>query len=250
MQITFLGTGTSRGVPLIGCKCKVCTSSNPKNKRLRSSILIKSKVNVVVDTSVDFRAQMLKHKVQALDAIIYTHPHVDHILGLDDVYPFNFWSGKSLPIYGSAQTLQEVKITFRYLFEKERYPGIADVELVPIKGAFEIGDLKFEPIQVFHGQLPVLGFRVGSFAYVTDVSHIPTKSLKQLQGLDYLVLDGLRYQSHPTHFSLSQAAETAQQLGARYTYLIHMTHDVDHEEGNAFLPKSVQLAYDGQVLEI
>ena len=166
------------------------------------------------------------------------------------MYPFNFWSGKPLPIYGSAQTLREVKITFRYLFEKERYPGTADVELVPIKGAFKIGDLEFELIQVFHGQLPVLGFRVGHFAYVTDVSHIPTKSLKQLHGLDHLVLDGLRYQSHPTHFSLSQAAETAHQLGARHTHLIHMTHDVDHEEGNAFLPKSVQLAYDGQVLEI
>ncbi len=249
MRVTFLGTGTSRGVPLIGCGCKVCTSSNPKNKRLRPSILIESQANVVIDTSVDFRVQMLQHKVQQLDAIVYTHPHVDHILGLDDVYPFNFWSGKSLPIYGSAQTLKEVRITFRYLFEEERYPGTADVELIPIEGTFRIGDLEFQPIQVFHGQLPVLGFRVGRFAYVTDVSHIPEESLMQLQGLDCLVLDGLRYESHPTHFSLSQAAETAHRLGAHQTFLIHMTHEVDHDEGNTFLPESVKLAYDGQVLE-
>ncbi|MEE8161314.1 MAG: MBL fold metallo-hydrolase, partial [Acidobacteriota bacterium] len=150
MRITFLGTGTSRGVPLIGCDCKVCTSSNPKNKRLRPSILIESQANVVIDTSVDFRAQMLRHKVQQLDAIVYTHPHVDHILGLDDVYPFNFWSGKSLPIYGSPQTLKEVRITFRYLFEEERYPGTAEVELIPIEGTFPIGDLELQPIQVLH----------------------------------------------------------------------------------------------------
>ena len=250
MRIIFLGTGTSRGIPTVGCQCKVCTSTNPKNKRLRSSLLIESETNVVIDTSVDFRAQMLQYDVTKLDAVVYTHCHVDHILGLDEVYPFNMWTGKTTLAYASPATLKEIRITFRHLFQEELYPGVPGVELIPIDGNFKIGDLEFEPLEVLHGQMPVLGFRVGRFAYVPDVSFIPEMSLGQLEGLDYLVLDGLRYESHPKHFSLSQAAEMAQQLGAGQTYLVHMNHDVDHDEGNGFLPPSVRLAYDGQILEI
>lgn len=250
MRVIFLGTGTSRGIPTVGCDCRVCTSSNPKNKRLRSSILIESEVNVVIDTSVDFRAQMLRHNVKHVDAVLYTHSHADHILGLDDVYPFNLWSNTTTRLYASSATLKELKITFRHLFKGEFRSGVPCVELTPIEGNFRIGDLEFEPVEVLHGDLPVLGFRVGTFAYVTDVSSIPEKSLEQLKGLEYLVLDGLRYDSHPKHFSLSQAAEMAQRLGAGQTYLVHMNHDVDHDEGNAFLPPSVRLAYDGQILEI
>ncbi len=211
---------------------------------------MESQASIIIDTSVDFRSQMLRYGVERLDAVLFTHSHVDHILGLDDVYPFNIWSGKRIPAYGSEQTLKEIKQTFRHLFEERAYPGVSEIDLVPIEGRLKIGDLELEPIQVLHGQLPVLGFRVGSFAYVTDVSHIPRESFDKLKGVDSLVLDGLRYEEHPTHFSLSQAADTAARIGARETYLVHMCHDVDHEEGNAYLPDSIQLAYDGLVLEL
>jgi len=250
MKVTFLGTGTSRGVPIIGCQCRVCHSSDPRNHRLRTSILLQSKASIVIDTSVDFRSQMLRYGVKRLDAVLFTHSHADHILGLDDVYPFNIWSGTRIPAYGSEETLKEIKLTFRHLFEEKVYQGVSEIDLVPIEGNLRIGDLDLEPIQVFHGQLPVLGFRVGSFAYVTDVSHIPKESYDKLMGVDSLVLDGLRYEEHPTHFSLAQAADAAARVGAKETYLVHMTHDVDHEEGNAYLPDSVQLAYDGLVLEL
>lgn len=250
MRITFLGTGTSRGIPVIGCECKVCASTNPKNKRLRPSVLIESGATVIIDTSVDFRVQMLKYNVKHLDAIVYTHPHVDHILGLDDVYPFNVRSGKPMPLYASPDTLQELRITFRYLFEVTPYPGIPEVELIPINGNFQIADLNFEPVEVFHGKLPVLGYRLGNFAYVTDVNFIPKESFAKLQGLKYLALDGLRYKSHPTHFTLAEAVATAEKLKAEKTYLVHMCHDVDHDDTNASLPDSVRLAYDGLVLEV
>ncbi len=250
MKVTFLGTGTSRGVPVIGCQCRVCQSSDPRNHRLRTSVLLESQASIIIDTSVDFRNQMIRYGVKRLDAVLFTHSHVDHILGLDDVYPFNIWSGKRIPAYGSEETLREIKLTFRHLFEERAYPGVSEIDLVPIDGKLRIGDLDLEPIEVFHGQLPVLGFRAGSFAYVTDVSHIPEESFDKLEGVDSLVLDGLRYEEHPTHFSLSQAAETAARIGARETYLVHMCHDVDHEEGNAYLPDSIRLAYDGLVLEL
>ena len=250
MRVTFLGTGTSRGVPFIGCLCKVCTSLNPKNKRLRSSILIESEVNVVIDASVDFRLQMLRYQVKRLDAILCTHSHVDHIMGLDDVYPFNIWMEKSIPVYANKETLRDVKLTFRHLFADKHYPGTASLKLVPIEDKFKIGDLQFEPIPVFHGTLPILGFRLENFAYVTDVSYIPEESMHKLQNLDCLILDGLRYQSHPTHLSLSEAVEIALCLKPRETYLIHITHDVDHAEADKKLPKSVKLSYDGMVLEL
>lgn len=250
MRITFLGTGTSRGIPVIGCECSVCTSNNPKNKRLRPSILIESQAAVVVDASVDFRLQMLRQDVRRLDAVVLTHPHVDHILGLDDLYPFNVRSGNPMPIYGSPSTLKEVKITFRYLFAEQTYPGIPKLDLHAVNGTFEIADLRFEPIEVFHGKLPVLGYRLGPFAYVTDVSFIPDESFEKLEGVEILALDGLRYRSHPTHFTLSEAVTAAQRIGAGKTYLVHMCHDVDHDEGNAFLPDSIKLAYDGLVLDM
>ncbi len=251
MQVTFLGTGTSRGIPVVGCDCKTCMSPNPKNKRLRPSLLIESQATVVIDTSIDFRTQMLRQDVKRLDAVVYTHSHVDHILGLDDIYPFNVWSGgQPMPVYGSLQTLKELKITFRYLFEENPYPGIPKIELIPIDGQFQVGDLEFEPIQVFHGKMPVLGFRLGQFAYITDVNFIPEQSFQKLNGVEYLVLDALRYRKHPSHFTLLEAAGAALRTGAGKTYLVHMCHDVDHDEGNASLPDNVTLAYDGLVLEI
>ena len=250
MKVTFLGTGTSRGIPVIGCDCNICTSPNPKNKRLRTSIWIESEASIIIDTSVDFRMQMLRYNVRRVDAIVYTHPHVDHILGLDDVYPYNVWSGKAIPIYASPHTLRELKLTFRHLFEEKRYPGVPSVDLIAIDGPFQIADLRFHPVEVLHGKLPILGFRLSHFAYITDVSNIPEESWEKLQGVEYLVLDGLRYKTHPAHFSLSEAAQVAERLEAKKTYLVHMSHDVDHDEGNDSLPDSVRLAYDGLVLEI
>ena len=250
MRITFLGTGTSRGVPVIGCQCAVCNSENPRNKRLRSSVLLESEVKVVIDTSADFRQQMLRQGVLRLDAAVFTHAHVDHILGLDDVYPFNIWNRRDFPIFASAETLREIEVTFRHLFAEERYPGIPVIQRNTIEGPFQIGDLNFEPIQVLHGSLAVLGFRIGSFAYLTDLSHIPAQSMEKLEGIEWLVLGALRSKPHPTHFSLSQAAEAAMKIGASQTYLIHMCHEVEHQQVNADLPKGVELSYDGLVLEI
>lgn len=250
MKVTFLGTGTSRGIPVIGCGCRVCRSTNPKNKRLRSSLLLESQVTVVIDTSVDFRLQMLRHQVCRLDAVIFTHSHADHVLGLDDVFPLSVRSGQAVPAYASQETLDQLKVTFRYLFAENRYPGIAEVDLRPIDGPFQIGDMRFEPIEVFHGEMPVLGFRIGDLAYVTDVNRIPESSLEKLRDLRYLILDGLRYRPHVSHFSLEQAAEVALQIKPEMTYLIHMSHDVDHDEGNRLLPPSVSLSYDGLVLEL
>lgn len=251
MKITFLGTGTSRGVPVIGCDCRVCTSDDPRNHRTRASILLEhDDTTVVIDTAIELRLQMLRSQVKHLDAVIYTHPHVDHILGLDDVYPFNIWGGKSLPVYGSPDTLKELRITFRHLFAEDRYPGIAEVELRPVEESFKVGRLVFCPIPVLHGRLPIYGYRVGDFAYITDVSSIPETGMQRLEGVRHLVLDGLRYRKHPTHFSLTEAAEVAAGLGAEQTYLTHMSHEVDHDEGCRSLPSGVDLAYDGLVWEI
>ncbi|HXK58563.1 MAG TPA: MBL fold metallo-hydrolase [Acidobacteriota bacterium] len=250
MKVTFLGTGTSRGIPVIGCDCRVCRSSNPKNKRLRSSLLIESEATVVIDTSVDFRLQMLRHDVRRLDAVVFTHAHADHVLGLDDVFPLSARAGRAIPAYASRETVDQLRVTFRYLFAENRYPGIAEVELRVIDGLFQIGDLCFQPIEVFHGNMPVLGFRIGDLAYVTDVNRIPESSLEKLQGLRYLILDGLRYRPHVSHFSLREAAEVASRLSPQMTYLIHMSHDVDHDEGNAQLPESVRLSYDGLILTV
>lgn len=252
MKVTFLGTGTSRGVPVIGCRCQVCTSDDPRNKRLRCSALLEGDdgTRVVIDTSADFRQQMLRMGIRRLDAAVFTHSHVDHILGLDDVFPFNVWSRKDFPIYAEAATMEEIRITFRHLFEEDRYPGVPVIEPRLVDGPFTIGGLRFRPIRLLHGKLPILGYRVGGFAWLTDVNHIPAESMEQLQGLQYLALDGLRYKPHFTHFSLQEAAEAAQELAAGHTYLIHMCHDVEHEEGCGALPSGVDLAYDGLELQV
>jgi len=251
MRVTFLGTGTSRGIPVIGCQCDTCTSTNPHNRRMRSSVMIESdSTRVVIDTSVDFRHQMLEHDVRHLEGVVYTHSHADHILGLDDVYPFNIWSGKPLKAWAAPATLAEIKTTFRHLFAETRYPGIPQVELTPIDGPFAVGNLRFEPVEILHGCLPILGFVIGGFGYLTDVSEIPDKSLEKLTGLDVLVLDALRPRPHPTHFSIEQAAEMACRLDAGQTYLIHMSHEVEHAAVSGQLPERVALSYDGLVVEL
>lgn len=250
MRVTFLGTGTSRGIPVIGCDCEICRSKDPRNKRLRSSILIQKRTAVVIDTSVDFRYQMLRAGVRELDGVVFTHHHADHVLGLDDVYPFNIWSGKAIDAFADPETGRELRATFRYLFNSDRHGGIPQVQLHEINGPFRIGDLHFIPIRVFHGRLPILGYRIGSFAYLTDVSHIPESSVKQLRGITTLVIDGLRFKRHPTHFTIPEAIEAASEIGAKTTFLIHMSHDVDHVKVSRSLPPGVELAYDELVLEI
>ncbi len=250
MRVTFLGTGTSRGIPVIGCGCEVCKSDNPKNKRLRTSVLIESEVTVVIDASVDFRTQMLRQDVRNLDAVVLTHAHVDHIFGLDDVYPFNIRSGHHMPVHASSETLSKLKQTFRYLFSEKKYPGVPALALHSVDGPFQIGELHFEPIHVIHGQLPILGYRIGSFAFLTDVSEIPEESFEKLQGVKYLALDALRRRPHYSHFSLGEAVEAAERIGAAQTYLIHMCHDLEHESTNRELPDAVALAYDGLVWEV
>lgn len=251
MRVTFLGTGTSRGIPVIGCTCTTCSSSHPFNQRLRASVLLESaSLTVVIDTSADFRAQMLRHRVHQLDAVIFTHHHVDHILGLDDVYPFNVRSGRPLPAYGRKETLEEVRTTFRYLFSETRYPGVPQVELHVVSDVFQIGQLKIEPVEVAHGKLLINGYRIGNFAYITDVSGIPEASARKLIGVEYLVLGGLRFRPHVSHFSISEAVEMAGRIEPRQTFLIHMSHEVEHFEASRKLPAGVALAYDGLVLEV
>ena len=249
MKVTFLGTGTSRGIPIIGCGCKTCTSADPRNTRLRSSILIESEVRVVIDVSVDFRQQMLKHNFKELHAIVLTHHHSDHVLGLDDIMPFNHWMGRPMPLYANRRTHKEVQITFRHLFNRHRSPRVTQLDPIEITGDFRIGDLTFEPVEVLHGKLPILGFRIGPFGYVTDVSAIPEESKDKLRGLGCLVLDGLRYEPHHTHFSIDEAVEAARELEPKKSYLVHMCHDVEHNEADQKLPTGVSLAFDGLELE-
>ncbi len=250
MRVTFLGTGTSRGIPVIGCECRVCRSDNVRNRRLRCSALLEADVTVLIDTSSDFRQQMLAHQVKRLDAVVYTHHHADHVLGMDDLFPLTARTSKALPVYADPQTMGELKITFRHMFNNSGYGGVARIEPNEIMGPFSLGSLQFEPIRLFHGKMPILGFRVGGFAYLTDVSHIPEESFARLDALQFLVLDGLRYRPHPTHFSIGQAVEAARRIGANRTLLIHMSHDVDHEEGNAALPDGIELAYDGLQVDV
>ena len=207
LNITILGSGTSTGVPLIGCPCEVCTSTHPKNKRLRSSIKISSeKTTVVIDTTPDFRYQMLRSKTTQLDAVVFTHPHRDHYAGLDDIRPFNFFSQKSMNIYANEFTQVAIKRDFYYAFEKDKDAGLPEMILHTIdKDPFTVGDITFNPIAVMHREMPVLGFRIGDFTYITDANYISSEAIEKIKGSKILILNALRKQTHPTHFNLEQA---------------------------------------------
>ncbi len=259
MQITFLGTGTSQGVPMIGCRCDVCLSSDPRDKRWRPSILVRldSGLTLLVDTSADFRSQALAFDVTRIDAVLYTHSHADHILGLDETRRFNILQGEAIPLYGDARTLDDIRRVFDYAFPR---PSAARAnggyEFVPrlspfvIAGPFVIGPDEIVPVPIFHGTRPILGYRIGRFAYLTDCSHIPDESWPLLDGLDLLVLSALRHRPHPTHFSLTDAVAAARRVGAKRTLFTHMCHDLGHAATCASLPPDLQLAYDGQVAEV
>jgi phosphoribosyl 1,2-cyclic phosphate phosphodiesterase len=251
MKVTFLGTGTSVGIPRIGCSCPVCTSKNPKNKRLRCALhLAHQNHSILVDTGPDLRTQALTYGIDRVDAVLFTHGHADHLHGLDDVRSYCFDRDSPLPCYANSLTIERIKRVFDYAFDDNAPSTTPQIELQEINGPFELLGLAIEPLEVYHGRLPVLAFRIGSFAYVTDTSHIPDEAMQQLEGLDVLVLDALRHKKHPTHFNVEQALEVIEKLQPSQTYLTHIAHDLEHYETNAQLPNAVELAYDGLILEV
>jgi len=251
MRVTFLGTGTSTGVPVIGCRCRVCTSQDPRNRRLRPSLLLEwDGRKILIDSSTDLRQQALYHGIDRLDAVLYTHCHADHIMGLDDLRAYNFHQRAHLPVYGSPGTLEDIRRTFWYVFsDTQEGGGKPLLDLRPVVQPFDLFGVRVEPIPLWHGNLEILGYRAGVFAYCTDCNRIPEASLTALAGLDVLVIDALRATPHPTHFSLPQALAVLADLRPQRSYLIHMGHEVEHAETESTLPPSVRLAYDGLVIE-
>lgn len=254
VRVLFLGTGTSHGVPMIGCDCDVCRSTDPRDARWRPSIAIECDdgMRVLVDTTPDLRAQALRHDLRRIDAILFTHSHADHVMGLDEVRRYNMLSRAPLPVYADTPTLREIRRTFAYIFESDapKGGGVPDLRLFPIGGPFCLGRQIVQPVPIRHGPWTILGFRLGGFAYLTDCNGIPEDSLNLLQGLDCLVLDALRKRPHPTHFTLAQAVEMARQVGARRTFFTHIAHELGHEATCESLPKDMALAYDGLSLQV
>lgn len=254
MKVTFLGTGTSQGVPLIGCKCEVCASSDEKDKRLRCSVLIEDKGSVfVIDTGPDFRQQMLRAEVNKLDAVIFTHEHKDHIAGLDDVRPFNYLNDTVMPIYATERVQQALKREFAYVFSGDDYPGIPKLKIHTIHKdiTFRINQTDFIPIEVLHYKLPVLGFRINKFTYITDANFIPEEEKKKIIDSEVLVINALRREKHISHFSLEGALKLINELAPKKAYLIHISHQLGkHAEIEKELPANVHCAYDGLEISI
>lgn len=253
MKITVLGSGTSSGVPIVGCPCKVCTSSNPKNKRLRSSCFFEvNGKSILIDTSPDLRQQALTFGIKRVDAVLYTHIHADHIHGIDDMRPFNVWQGTAIPAYSHPSVIKHLVKKFPYIFGGEGdYPSVVpELKAVPVEGEFQCAGIPVRMIPCRHGPGMTYNYRIGDTAWLTDTNGIPDESLDLLKDLQVLFLDGLRKEPHPTHFHLEETIRTAQKIGAGKTYLIHLTHDYDHDEFNRTLPKGIELAYDGLVVEV
>jgi phosphoribosyl 1,2-cyclic phosphate phosphodiesterase len=254
MRLTFLGTGTSMGVPVIGCRCAVCSSADPRNKRLRTSALLEvAGLNLLFDAGPDLRQQALSIGLARLDAVLLTHAHADHVSGLDDIRPLNFAQQSAMPLYGAASTLRFVRERFSYAFangsEGSTRPALELIE-IQSQSSFRINSVEVLPFDVKHGTWTITGFRIGGLGYVTDASFIPAASLEYLRGLDVLVLNALRQTTHPTHFSVDQARTLIDELQPRRALLVHMTHDLDHESTNVTLPEYIRLAYDGQTIEV
>lgn len=248
LTITFLGTGTSTGIPMIGCECGVCSSSDPKDKRLRSSILVQSDTTtLVVDTTPDFRYQMLRLNIKHLDAVVFTHPHKDHIAGLDDIRAFNFFMQKPMQVYANTLTEEALRRDFYYAFAEKKYPGIPEIELITIDDApFTVGDIIVTPVIVWHHKMPVYGFRFGDFTYITDANRIDEEEKEKIKGSKILVVNALRKTQHISHFTLDEAIALVNELNIPEAYFTHISHQLGfHQHINAALPQHIQLAYDG-----
>jgi len=256
LKVTVLGSGTSSGVPAIGCDCDVCHSEDPRDRRTRPSILIELPDEtvryVLVDTSTDLRAQALANGVRRVDAILFTHSHADHVFGLDEVRRFNQMQRTPIGCYGSRETIADLRRMFAYIFDPgaQRGGGLPQLTLFNLAGRFCLGSTEIVPVLLFHGRLPVLGFRIGALAYLTDCNVIPDESWPLLDGVRVVILDALRERPHSTHFSVAQALDVVAKLGAERAYFTHMCHDLPHAATCARLPAGVELAYDGLVLDI
>ncbi len=253
LNITILGSGTSTGIPVIGCPCDVCHSNHPGNLRSRCSALLSyGKYNLLIDTSTDLRQQALRENIRHIDAVFYTHSHADHLHGIDDLRSFNIRSQAPIPLYGSKATLTTIKNSFSYIFNQTEptcQPNyIPKLKLNPFSQPLNIFGLQIIPIPLIHGSMPTYGYRCGSFAYLTDCNAIPADSMRLLEDLEILILDGLRFTPHNTHFNIPQALEVAQKIGAKQTFLTHLSHEVDHPRHDRQLPQGVNLAFDGQQL--
>lgn len=247
-RVIFLGTGTSQGVPMIGCGCEVCQSDDPRDKRLRSSIYVEyEELKLVVDAGPDFRAQMLRAGIKDLDAILITHNHIDHVGGLDDVRALNYFEQRAFPIYCEEITYESLKRTFYYAFSKYKYPGAPEyvIRLIDDK-PFKINGVEIIPIRAMHYKLPILGFRFGDFAYITDANYIPDEEFEKLKGVKYFVVNTVKRTKHISHYSLPEAIAVAQRVGARQSFLTHLSHQLPkYEEFAKELPEGIQSAYDG-----
>jgi phosphoribosyl 1,2-cyclic phosphate phosphodiesterase len=253
LQITFLGTGTSSGVPMIACDCEVCSSPDKKDKRFRSSILVKSEsTTLVIDSTPDFRCQMLRAKVKKLDGIIFTHPHKDHIAGLDDVRAFNFFSKKPMPVFANEMTQAAIIREFPYAFTENKYPGLPEISLKTIgQEPFVVGDIPVIPILVWHLKMPVLGFRFGNFTYITDANRIEESEKQKIRGSEIIVVNALRYEKHESHYSLREAIALVEELGIPRAFFTHISHQLGrHEPVNSTLRNGMALAHDGLVLSL
>jgi len=250
--LTVLGSGTSMGVPTIGCDCAVCHSTDPRDRRTRPSVLIEYGGRIVlIDTTPDFREQAIRESIRHLDAVLYTHTHADHLLGIDDLRPLSFLHKPGrLPLYAHPTAADFIRNMFRYIFDADyKFGGLPRVELKALKGPLDLFGARFEPIPIIHGDAEIYGFRFGTAAYLTDHSEIPESSLKKLKGLDILFLDALRHKPHPTHSTVEHSLETVERLKPQRAFFTHICHDLPHEATNAALPKNVSLSYDGMKLE-
>ncbi len=252
MRVIVLGCATSTGVPIIGCTCPVCTSENPKNKRTRCSLYVETQgKNILIDTSTDLRFQALRHSITKLDAVLYTHSHADHTHGIDELRTYNFMNNMVIPCFGNTQTLANIENNFKYIFDGVRSAGgKPKLELNIINGEFGIGDASVIPVEIYHADWLIYGYRIGNMAYLTDCSGIPSESMDKLQGLELLIISALRYRPHEAHLNVEEAVMTVGELNPRLTVLTHMGHELEYDKLKSELPDGIVPAYDGMEVEL